>query len=397
MRHAPTLRRAVTGSVLAVLAGSLLTAPPAVAADAPGTDDRVARAVATEGKYVALGDSFASGPAIQPMQTGGPTACARSTKNFASLIAAGRSGSFVDATCSGAKLTDLWAAQGEAPPQLDAVTRNTKLVTFGTLGGNDIGLVGIATNCVLGAEDCTGTPDDANHDKIEDLRHELSRGLKAIKKRAPQATIVMVGYGTYLPPGGCPTKLPTLTPDESDYLQGLINHLSQVIGSVARAHGVVFANQRKIAGAADHTPCADFADQWIRGIDVGDHTDGTYLHPTAAGMAATAGQITKALRAAKQRAVAAKKSVTLKATCKSRHARRVSLRVRGGKNQIERVVLRIGHRLVKRDSTAPYVAKPRAKKWRKVRGKPTAVVHINASSVRMTRTIKVKRPTCLRR
>ncbi|KRF19327.1 hypothetical protein ASG90_20820 [Nocardioides sp. Soil797] len=379
------LRRVLTGSLLAVLAGPLLaTTPSAIADETPPHAGE---------KYVALGDSFAAGPQINPMKSTGPAACARSTKNFASVVSTGLDGAkFVDATCSGAKLTDLWAAQGEAPPQLDAVTRKTTLVTFGTLGGNDVGLVGIAGSCVLGT--CAGAPGDANHEKVKATRATLIKGVRAVKKKAPSATIVMVGYGTYLPAGGCPDTIQGLDAAEADYLQGLIDHLSDVIGEVAEAEDVLFADQRNIPGNLDHTACAPYAEQWIRGIDTGDNTDGAMLHPSAAGMAATASEVTKVLKQGRAQARAAMKTVTFKATCR---AGKVTLRAHGGKKSVSRVVFKVGRHTMRADRSAPYRVTRKAKKLRQLKGRPKAVVRVRAESVKLTRTFRAKRPGCMHR
>ncbi|QIX28346.1 SGNH/GDSL hydrolase family protein [Nocardioides sp. JQ2195] len=393
MPSAPMLRRALTGSLLTVLAGPLLaTMPSAVADETP----------APAGEYVALGDSFAAGPQILPMQTTGPVTCARSTKNFASVLSTGLdAATFVDATCSGAKLTDLWQPQGEAPPQLEAITPDTTLITFGTLGGNDVGLVGLATQCVLG--DCAGTPDDANHQKVEATRAVMSQGVEDAKAAAPGATIVMVGYGTYLPPGGCPGTLP-LTAEEADYLQGLIDHLSDVIGEVAAAEGVLFADQREIPGRLDHTVCAPFDEQWIRGINTGDGTDGAMLHPSAAGMRATAELIAGVTGIALppeapttdellDRARSAMNTVGFRATCKAGEA---TLRVRRGQHLVNRVVFKVGRHAMKADKQAPYRVTRRAGALARFDGRPKAVVRVKVGSVELTRTFRTSRPGCLR-
>lgn len=399
MRSAPMLRRALTGTLLAVLASPLLAATPSATADEPGPPH------AGE-KYVALGDSFASGPDIKPMQKRGPQACARSTKNFASVLSTGLQGAdFVDATCSGAKLTHLWAAQGEAPPQLDAITEDTTLVTFGTLGGNDVGLVGLATDCVL--TDCTDSDVDY-HAEVEATRATMVQGVEDVKAAAPDATIVMVGYGTYLPPGGCPGTMPFLTAAEADFLQGLIDHLSDVIGEVAADEGVLFADQRDLPGRLEHTACAAFKDQWIRGVDVGDGTDGGRLHPSSAGMRATAELIADTVGVTLpptdkpsdeyyRRAKAAMKTVKFKAICASRSAKRAKFKVGRGKKLVAKVVFRVGKHKVKADKRAPYVVRAGAKKLRKVKGRPNARVTVKVKSLRLTKTFKAKRPRCIRR
>ena len=81
-----------------------------------------------ESKYVALGSSYAAGPGV-PTQSGG--ACARSSGNYPSLVAAKLHLALVDVSCSGATTANvLTLSQGTNAPQLDAVTSDTSLVTF---------------------------------------------------------------------------------------------------------------------------------------------------------------------------------------------------------------------------------------------------------------------------
>src|SRR6478609_2450565 len=111
-------------------------------------------ASAAGGTYVALGDSMASGPLI-PSITGN-VGCGRSTHNYAHDLAAQKGLTLHDVTCSGAETKHMTESQslsvggvstGTAPPQFDALTADTSLVTL-TIGGNDAGLVGIAEDCV---------------------------------------------------------------------------------------------------------------------------------------------------------------------------------------------------------------------------------------------------------
>src|ERR1700738_2192663 len=71
----------------------------------------IASPTATTSRYVALGDSFTSGPLI-PNQRLDSLGCLRSDHNYPALLAARlKVGTFVDASCSGAQTTDMTAAQ----------------------------------------------------------------------------------------------------------------------------------------------------------------------------------------------------------------------------------------------------------------------------------------------
>ena len=125
------LRAAAMG--VAALSGALALTAAAVtpAAAHPGPRQHHAPAV----HYVALGDSYTSGPVI-PTQV--DANCARSDHNYPSLFAAAdRTAAFTDASCSGATTVQMWQPQGSNPPQLQAVHRDTTLVTL-QIGGNDV-------------------------------------------------------------------------------------------------------------------------------------------------------------------------------------------------------------------------------------------------------------------
>src|SRR3954469_23170092 len=131
------MRRTVTALATALLAVllALVTALPAQAQGSPPTAS--SHPIKTS-PYVALGDSYSSAAGVQPVVPGSPPACSRSLLNYPHDIAAATGAeSFTDATCSGAKTSDFFASQtAGVPPQLDAVTKKTKLVTM-TIGGND--------------------------------------------------------------------------------------------------------------------------------------------------------------------------------------------------------------------------------------------------------------------
>src|ERR1700736_496514 len=100
-------------------------------------------APALRGAYVALGDSYTSGPAI-PNQDVAAGQCYRSDHNYPHLIAPTIGATqFRDASCSGAQTKDMTGTQKadvgpDNPPQFDRLDRNTRLVTLG-ISGNDIG------------------------------------------------------------------------------------------------------------------------------------------------------------------------------------------------------------------------------------------------------------------
>ena len=102
--------------------------------------------------YVALGDSYTSGPGL-PAQLGpqttppAPAACQRSSDNYPTIVAKSLGVAVDDVSCLGASTKDLDAAQGSGiPAQLSALGPSTSLVSLG-IGGNDLGFSSVVANC----------------------------------------------------------------------------------------------------------------------------------------------------------------------------------------------------------------------------------------------------------
>ncbi|MBE7324150.1 SGNH/GDSL hydrolase family protein [Nocardioides sp. Y6] len=360
-------------------------------------------------RVVAFGDSFVSGPGIQPVRT--DVGCMRSEKNFPTLVAQGlEARSFVDASCGGATTVHFTEPQPQGDytnaPQLDALSRDTTLVTFGTMGGNDIGLVQLAGACVVG--DCVPAPgDDPLAEAFAAVEGRLVAALDETRRRAPQAEVLVVGYGTYLPPGGCPDVLP-LPGDRADYLQSQIDRLSDLLERIAGERGVAFVDQRDIPGAVEHTVCAAPEEQWIRGLET--YGDGILMHPSTAGMRATADYLTQRLgevrpegppqppTRAERRAALKQKAATVRASSSClREGRRLRVRVRGGQGAVTRASLWVGGRWLARDVRAPYVLTVKAAKVKRHRGALRVRVVLRDAELKVTRGLRVTRPRCARR
>ncbi len=108
-------------------------------------------------RYVNMGDSYSAGAGIVPPAPGSPPACAQSALNWGHDIATARGYQLTDVSCSGADTGDYTTAQypGVAP-QLNALSRQTQLVTM-TIGGNDNGVfVGTIQKCGAAAARTAG-------------------------------------------------------------------------------------------------------------------------------------------------------------------------------------------------------------------------------------------------
>lgn len=295
MNVAPKLLKGTLGAAAA--AGLVVGAAAAPAA----ADTAAAGASAEAGEvYVALGDSMASGPLI-PLPTG-PLACGRSTENYAHELA-DRLGvaELRDVTCSGARtdhmtrpqsLSLLGVDMGEAPPQFDALGADTTLVTL-TIGGNDAGLVGVAQDCMqldptadLCKDRFTEGGVDTVAQRIEAMGPKLGAVLDGIRARAPQARVLVTGYGDYIKPGGCWPYQPVLAAD-ADWLQGSVNHMNRVIADRAAAHGAEYVDV--FTPSRGHDACQPPGDKWVEGYV--PTAPAAPLHPNERGEEAYAGII----------------------------------------------------------------------------------------------------------
>jgi len=244
--------------------------------------------------YVALGDSYTSGPVI-PLQSGQPAGCLRSDHNYPSLVHAALPSSVLrDVSCSGATTKDMANAQavtgGSNPPQLSALTERTALVTLG-IGGNDIGFAGIIETCALrsptqplGAA-CRDYYRRTGHDEISDRIHatapKVAAVLEEINNRAPDARVLVVGYPTLLPDSG-PGCFPVVpfSPGDVAYLRGVEHQLNAMLADVARSDGAQFVDTYR--SSIGHDMCQLPGTKWVEGLV--PTSPAAPAHPNALGM-----------------------------------------------------------------------------------------------------------------
>ncbi|MFJ8154044.1 SGNH/GDSL hydrolase family protein [Streptomyces sp. NPDC094468] len=243
-------------------------------------------------RYAALGDSYTSGPVI-PTQVDAD--CARSDHNYPSLVAAARHVSaFKDVSCGGATTAEMWKAQGTNGPQLDAVRRDTDLVTV-QIGGNDIGFGSIIGTCAaLGATDLAGNPcqryyNASGHDqltlKIAQTAPKVGKVLRAVHARAPHARILVVGYPDLLPDdgSGCYPTVPFAAKD-FPYLRDVGKRLNLMLRLVAAWNGAGYVDT--YGPTVGHDMCKAPADRWIEPLQPA--SPAAPAHPNAKGEAAMA-------------------------------------------------------------------------------------------------------------
>jgi len=255
--------------------------------------------------YVALGDSYTSGPGI-PNQTPESGACRRSDHNYPHLVAAALEiGRFTDVSCAGATTAAMGATQPlpgglSNGPQLDALAPDVDLVTLG-IGGNDIGFGEISITCAgLSILFPLGSPcrhhftrhGDEVGRRIEAAAPKLAAVLAAIRARAPAARILLVGYPVILPAGGpgCWPVMPIAIGDVA-WLRGVEGRLNAMLAAQATAAGATFVDT--YTSSVGHDVCRLPWEKWVEGFV--PTAPASAVHPNALGMANTARQVLAAL------------------------------------------------------------------------------------------------------
>lgn len=271
-----TLRRALTTLVAACATAVGLGAPSAQAAPEPL-------------KYVALGDSYSAGSGVLPLDLSSPT-CLRSTLNYPHVIASRLGTQLTDVTCGAAQTKDFTGSQYPwVPPQLDAVTADTDLVTL-TIGGNDnstfIGAL-LACGSAGALTGGLGSPCKTIYGNTFDSTIDsstypaLKAALTAVRNKAPHARIAVLGYPWIVPTTfdrACFSKLPIASGDVS-YMRNLQGHLNAVVARAANETGATFVDFGQFSDG--HDACKASGTRWVEPAFGGDNI--VPVHPNALG------------------------------------------------------------------------------------------------------------------
>ncbi|OLT26094.1 GDSL family lipase [Nocardiopsis sp. CNR-923] len=196
---------------------------------------------------------------------------------------------FTDVSCAGAVIRDLREPQHtdliDVPPQFDALTPETDLVTVG-IGGNDLGFTDILMECAKRSlhnpfgSPCADHFGDELDQRVEGLRDDVSGVYAEIAEHSPEATVVGVGYLQILPESkGCWPKAPIARGDVA-YLDGVQTSLNQMIAEESRAAGAVFVDVLE----RGHDVCQSSSRRWVEGLV--PENNAAPVHPNKAGMEA---------------------------------------------------------------------------------------------------------------
>jgi lysophospholipase L1-like esterase len=255
--------------------------------------------------YVALGDSYTAGPGV-PNQTADAPGCGRSDHNYPHLVAQALGAArFTDASCGSATTAHMTEPQPLAggvshPPQLDALDPDVDLVTLG-ISGNDIGFGEIITSCVVHSVVLPITAPCRAHytrdgdelgRRIEATAPKVAAVLATIRRRAPQARILVVGYPVILPATGpgCWPLMPIAVGDVA-WLRTVEGRLNAMLAEQAADAGATFVDT--YTSSVGHDVCRLPGQKWVEGLIL--TSPASPVHPNALGMANTARQVLAAL------------------------------------------------------------------------------------------------------
>jgi lysophospholipase L1-like esterase len=276
-----------TKTLLGIIALSL-------AGCAPLSPQPAAEQFSPQARYVAMGSSFAAGPGVTTPADTPANRCARSADNYAHQLARKLNLQLVDVSCSGAKTENLLGPSGPLPPQMKALTDDTKLVTV-TIGGNDVGYIGCliaaSTVFVKNADAATAQawkcPPGVN--ASEETWDKLSAALRnvstEIRHRAPHARLVFVDYPVVLPNHGTCAATP-LTNEQADVSRATARRLAELTAQAAKEANADLLRASELSQG--HDVCSK--EPWMTGFSSPglERTGSSPYHPNLAGMTAVA-------------------------------------------------------------------------------------------------------------
>lgn len=272
------MRTRLTATLTALTAA---VAALAATAGAPATADDTSPAPL---KYAALGDSYSSASELFPIDTSN-LLCARSLINYGHLIAAELGADYTDVTCGGAISKDITHRDFRLnPPQVDAVTADTDLVTL-TIGGND-NMTFASAALACGSAGLTtlgfGAPCKAIYGNtfVNSIRNtvypQIRTALAAIRAKAPNAEVAVLGYPWLLPATrGCFTTLPIARGDVP-YVRTIQATLNDAVKRAAADTGATFIDFAAVSEG--HDACKPAGVRWIDPLFTT-----TPIHPNALG------------------------------------------------------------------------------------------------------------------
>jgi lysophospholipase L1-like esterase len=254
------------------------------------------QAPTTNSSYVALGSSFAAGFGLGDRVAGSPLVCQRSINGYPQHLARETGLEMTDVSCSGATVSHvLRGGQVFLGPQIDAIGPDTQLVTL-TAGGNDVSYVGDLmamaqmqeggfVSWLLGQ--FWDGPKPVAERPFDALEKDMVRTFAEIRRRAPNARIIVALYPTILPKSGTCAAIGIDT-KQADMMRSVAARLTEVTKQAAAQGGAILVDMAALSDG--HDACT--AEPWVNGAAP---VTGAPFHPTLAGAIATKALVKAAL------------------------------------------------------------------------------------------------------
>lgn len=319
-RFRKELAGAAAAAALCLLGASASSSTPAAAAGSL--------------QWVALGDSYTAGaiPAAGDTFEEPRDGCQRTTESYPEVIRRDL-GSLVhlrNVSCGSATIADVYREEqtptgyelhipgvidkhdpdhpfDPVPPQIDALSPSTDLVTVG-VGGNSLGFGEILGKCIelgptgsVGSSPCKDHFEGSMSARLETVRAEYDQMLMAIHAKAPFAKVVTVGYPTVIPdaPANCLygnlQQFSTIRHADLNWLrESALEPLNAVIQQVTAAHDDRYVDI--YSSSKGHSVCAPGQQKWVEGIL--QHLvppAWALVHPNARGQANAAARVEDAI------------------------------------------------------------------------------------------------------
>ena len=250
--------------------------------------------------YVALGDSYSAASGVLPPDPDAPVNCLRSTRNYPHVVAGRTGANLHDVTCGAAETKDYFTAQYQnVPPQLDALSQDTQLVTM-TIGGNDSGVFintilqcGTAGLSTAGqGSPCKDKYGSSFQDTLRTKTYpDLVKTLKAVHAKAPRAKVAILSYPWIMPRTvGCFDKMPIATGDVP-YVRGIQATLNDAVRRAAAATATTYVDLNQVS--ENHDACKPIGTRWVEPVLQG--TNPVIVHPNALGESRMAEQTLQVL------------------------------------------------------------------------------------------------------
>ena len=229
----------------------------------------IAAAPAAAERYVALGDSYSSGTGTRDYSIN--SGCQRGPYAYPALIDVQRPNTELTfVACGGAQTSNVLSSR------VSRVTSTTAIVTI-TIGGNDAGFSDVIVECAKPswASNCSGRVTTAQNFIRNTLPGRLNNVYAAIESRAPNATVVVLGYPRIFMGEDCNAGT-FFSGDDMTRLNATADLLRDDHARRAQAYGFTFKDA--IPPFVGHAVCS--STEWLNGLS--NPTSESY-HPIRTG------------------------------------------------------------------------------------------------------------------